>query len=209
MKKAGLAGVETALESGSPRVLKAVKKRIDIDQFQRFCIEAYNMGIQVYVFCMVSLPDEKLEDVDMTISLIKKLSKYIYSAPALQATRILPDAALYNIAKERKVLPDDFDWFKPYTSGTDPKIANPDYSTIPLYLEHLSQADIIEKVHEFDMIAKSNFTQFYSIKRALVSNLRLQNMKYLTLRDFKRKAGKAFIMLISVYRNRVKFKNYQ
>ncbi len=209
MKEAGLIGVETALESGSPRVLKAVKKRIDIDQFERFCIEAYNLWIRVYVFCMVSLPDERLEDVDMTISLIKKLSKYIYAAPGLQATRILPDAALYNIAKERKVLPDDFDWFKPYTSGTDPRIANPDYSTIPLYLEHLSQADIIEKVHEFDMIAKSNFTQFYSIKRALVSNLRLQNMKYLTLRDFKRKAGKAFIMLISVYRNRVKFKNYQ
>tara|TARA_B100002003_G_scaffold30329_1_gene25320 strand:- start:427 stop:1932 length:1506 start_codon:yes stop_codon:yes gene_type:complete len=209
MKKAGLIGVETALESGSPRVLKAVKKRIDIDQFERFCIEAYNLGIRVYVFCMVSLPDERLEDVDMTISLIKKLSKYIYAAPGLQAARILPDAALYNIAKERKVLPDDFDWFKPYTSGTDPRIANPDYSTIPIYLEHLSQADIIKKVHEFDRIAKANFTQFYSIKRALVSNLRLQNMKYLTLRDIRRKADKAFIMLKSVYRNREKFKNYQ
>jgi magnesium-protoporphyrin IX monomethyl ester (oxidative) cyclase len=129
MKKAGLIGVETALESGSPRVLKAIKKRIDIDKFIRFCIEAYNLEIRVFVFCMVSLPDEKLEDVDMTISLINKLSKYIYTVSGLQATRILPDAALYNIAKERKVLPDNFDWFKPYTSEIDPRISNPDYST--------------------------------------------------------------------------------
>jgi len=209
MKKAGLFAVEIALESGSPRVLKAIKKRIDIDQFERFCIEAYNLGIRVFVFCMVSLPDEKLEDVDMTISLIDKLSKYIYTAPGLQATRILPDAALYNIAKERKVLPADFDWFKPYRSGTDPRISNPDYSTVPLYLEHLSQADIIEKINEFDMIAKANFTQYYSVKRAFVSNLRLQNMKYLTLSDLRRKVTKAFVMLKSVYRNREKLKHYQ
>ncbi len=209
MKKAGLFAVEIALESGSPRVLKAVKKRIDIDQFQRFCIEAYNLGIRVFVFCMVSLPDETLEDVDMTISLIDKLSKYIYTAPGLQATRILPDAALYDIAKERKVLPDDFDWFKPYKSGTDPRIANPDYSTVPLYLEHLTQADIINKINEFDMISKANFTQYYSVKRALLSNLRLQNLKYLTLSDLRRKAGKAFVMVKSIYRNRAKFQHYQ
>jgi len=209
MKKAGLIGVETALESGSPRVLKAIKKRIDIDKFTRFCIEAYNLEIKVFVFCMVSLPDEKLEDVDMTISLINKLSKYIYTVSGLQATRILPDAALYNIAKERKVLPDDFDWFKPYTSGTDPRISNPDYSTVPLYLEHLSQADIIEKINKLDMIAKANFTQFYSIKRAFLSNLKLQNMKYITLSDFRRKVGKAFIMLKSAYRNRKELKHFQ
>jgi len=138
----------------------------------------------------------------MTISLINKLSKYIYTVSGLQATRILPDAALYNIAKERKVLPDDFDWFKPYTSGTDPRISNPDYSTVPLYLEHLSQADIVEKINKLDMIAKANFTQFYSIKRAFLSNLKLRNMKYITLSDFRRKVGKAFVMLKSAYRNR-------
>ena len=50
MKKAGLVGIEIALESGSPRVLKSIKKRIDIDQFGRVCKDAYELGIKVSYF---------------------------------------------------------------------------------------------------------------------------------------------------------------
>jgi len=207
MKKAGLVGIEIALESGSPRVLKSIKKRIDIDQFGRVCKDAYELGIKVWVFCLISLPDERVEDVDMTLSVIRRMSRYIYRA-GMQSVRILPDAAIYNIAMERGLLPSDFNWFKPYTNEVDINTSNPYYNTIPLYLEHLSQPEIVEKLNEFDKIVSSRFSNFYSIKRALKSNLKMDTLKGLTLNDLKRKTNKTFVMLKSAYSNRKKLKKY-
>jgi|ETNmetMinimDraft_20_1059909.scaffolds.fasta_scaffold20168_2 magnesium-protoporphyrin IX monomethyl ester (oxidative) cyclase len=203
MRKAGLVGVEVALESGSPRVLKSIRKRINVDQFERFCKEAYRLGIRVYVFCLLSLPDERIEDVDMTLAVIKRVSRYIYYG-GMQTTRILPDAELYSIAKERKVLPDDFDWFKPYTFESESSVSNPFYYSIPVYLEHLSQAEITEKLYEFDEIVKTDFSSFYNFKRTLKANLKSERLRGLTLSDLKRKTGKALVMLKYAYKNRRK-----
>jgi len=208
MKTAGLVGIEIALESGSPRVLKSIKKRINVDLFERVCKEAYKQGIKVWVFCLISLPDEKIEDVDMTLSLIKRMSRYIYLA-GMQSVRILPDAAIYNLAKERNLLPSDFNWFKPYTNEVDPQISNINYNTVPLYLEHLSQPEIIAKLNEFNMIIKAGCSDFHSIKRALKSNLKMEILKNLTLNDLRLKAGKTFVMLKSAYSNRERIKRYQ
>jgi radical SAM superfamily enzyme YgiQ (UPF0313 family) len=208
MKTAGLVGVEIALESGSPRVLKLIKKHIDIDRFERFCKEAYIQGIKVWVFTLISLPGERVEDVDMTLRVIRRMSRYIYLA-GMQSVRILPDAALYNIAKERNLIPSDFDWFKHYANELDSQITNPNYNTIPLYLEHLSQSEIIEKINEFSRIFRSEFSNFHNIKRSLASNLKRHNLKNLTISDLRSKACNAIVMLKSAYRNRGKYKNYQ
>jgi len=208
MKKAGLVGIEIALESGSPRVLKSVKKRIDVDLFELICKDAYKLGIKVFVFCLISLPDEKIEDVDMTLSVIRRMSRYIYRA-SMQSVRILPDAALYNIAKERNLLSSDFNWFKPYTNEVDSQASNSYYNTIPLYLEHMSQAEIIEKLNEFDKIVSTSFSNLNVIKRALKSNMKMDVLKNLTLNDLRRKTCKIFAMLKSAYSNREKLKKYQ
>jgi radical SAM superfamily enzyme len=208
MKKAGLVGIEIALESGSPRVLKSVKKRIDIDLFERICKEAYKLGIKVFVFCLISLPDEKIEDVDMTLSAIRRMSRYIYQA-SMQSVRILPDAAIYNIAMKRGLLPSDFDWFKPYTNEVDLQASNPYYNTIPLYLEHLSQAEITEKLNEFDKLVSTRFSNFNVIKRALKTNMKMDVLRNLTLNDLRHKTRKTFVMLKSAYSNRKKLKKYQ
>jgi magnesium-protoporphyrin IX monomethyl ester (oxidative) cyclase len=207
MKKAGLIGVEVALESGSPRVLKAIKKKISLKHFERFCEAAYSLRIRVFAFCMISLPDEKIEDVDMTISVIKKLSKYIYSLSGLQATRILPDASIYNIAKERNILPADFSWFKPYERQIDPRISSEHYKNVPLYLEHLTTEDILRKINEFEGITRTEIACFYSFKRALKRNLKIVNIKKMSLRDIIDKACKAFVMLGAAYRNKHKEKS--
>jgi hypothetical protein len=204
MKKAGLIGVKIALESGSPRVLKAIKKKISLKHFERFCEAAYSLRIRVFAFCMISLPDEKIEDVDMTISVIKKLSKYIHSLSGLQATRILPDASIYNIAKERGILPADFSWFKPYEKQIDPRITSEHYKNVPLYLEHLTTEDILRKINEFNNVTRAEIASFYSFKRALKRNLNIANIKKMSLRDIRDKACKAFVMLRASYRNKHK-----
>ena len=204
MKKAGLIGVKIALESGSPRVLKAIKKKISLKHFERFCEAAYSLRIRVFAYCMISLPDEKIEDVDMTISVIKKLSKYIHSLSGLQATRILPDASIYNIAKERDILPADFSWFKPYEKQIDPRITSEHYKNVPLYLEHLTTEDILRKINEFNNVTRAEIASFYSFKRALKGNLNIANIKKMSLRDIRDKACKAFVMLRAAYRNKHK-----
>jgi len=207
MKKAGLIGVEVALESGSPRVLKAIKKKISLVHFERFCKAAYSLRIRVFAFCMISLPSEKIEDVDMTISVIRKLSKYIYSLSGLQATRILPDASIYYIAKERNILPADFSWFEPYEIRIDPRISSEHYKNVPLYLEHLTTEDILRKINEFESVTRTEIASIYSFKRALKRNLKIANIKKMSLRDIRDKAYKAFVMLGSAYRNKHKEKS--
>ena len=206
MKKAGLIGVEVALESGSPRVLKAIKKKISLAHFERFCEAAYSLRIRVFVFCMISLPEEKIEDVDMTISVIRKLSKYIYSLSGLQATRILPDASIYQIAKERNILPSDFSWFEPYERQINPRISSEHYKNVPLYLEHLTTEDIIRKINEFESVTRTEIASFYSFKRALMRNLKITSIKKMSLRDIRDKTYKAFNMLVTACMNRHKEK---
>jgi hypothetical protein len=207
MKKAGLIGVEIALESGSPEVLKAIKKRINLEQFEGFCKEAFRLGIIIYTFCMISLPDERKEDVDMTLSFLRKMSKYIYVA-GMQPTRILPDAAIYQIAKERSLLPEDFDWFKPYTNNLDSSTSNKYYNTIPMYIEHLTNDDIQNKLLEFDLITKTEFSYIHLLKRAIKENLRFSTLKQLSPDDIKRKIYKTVIMIKNIIKNREKLKKY-
>ena len=143
----------------------------------------------------------------MTLSVIRKLSKYIYLA-GMQSVRILPYVAIYNIAMKRGLLPSDFSWFKHYTNEVDSQASNSCSNTIPLYLEHLSQAEIIEKLNEFDKIVSTRFSSFNSIKRALKSNMKMDVLKNITLNELRHKTSKAFAMLKSAYSNRGKLKRY-
>jgi hypothetical protein len=127
----------------------------------------------------------------------------------MQATRILPDAAIYQIAKERNLLPENFDWFKPYINKLNSRFSNKYYSTIPMYIEHLTTDDIQNKIFEFDLITKTEFSYFYNLKRALKANLKFSTLKQLSLDDIKRKTYKVILMIKNIMKNREKLKKYQ
>ena len=127
----------------------------------------------------------------------------------MQSVRILSYVAIYNIAMKRGLLPSDFDWFKPYTNEVDLQASNPYYSTIPLYLEHLSQVEITEKLNEFDKLVSARFSDFNIIKRALKTNMKMDVLKNLTLNDLRLKTRKTFVMFKSAYSNREKLKKFQ
>ncbi|MAG85798.1 MAG: hypothetical protein CMB97_00055 [Flavobacteriaceae bacterium] len=177
MRRAGLISVEIGLESASPKVLKSVKKNINLKQFVNFVIEAHNLGIKIYVFCMVSLPDETLDDVNMTIGLIRKIAPYI-SYAGLQTTRILPDASLYSMAKERGVIPADFCWFSSFSRESTEDVDRR-YDSLPVYYEHLTAKQIVQKVKEFNQametfstinivfLRKAQFREFFRLQNYL------------------------------------------
>ena len=176
---AGLESVEIGLESGSPKVLKAIKKNIILDQVESFCEEASRLGIKVFVFCMISLPDETLDDVDMTIKFIRNIKSHISNA-GMQATRILPDAALYQMAKDRGVLLKEFSWFSHYQRSSRGE-SNPIYDTLPLYMEHLSVDDIRRKRAEFKNALSSVVRIYNDIKMSISMKNVVSAKKYMTL----------------------------
>ncbi len=207
MKKAGLDSIEVGLESASPLVLKCIKKNINLDHLENLCKNAYKLKIKVFLFCMISLPDEKIEDVDMTISFIKKVSKYVHSI-GTQVTRITPDAAIFEIAKKKNIIPQDFNWFKPYTIPDElHEIAkNPLHYTVPVYLEHLTVRDVANKLKEFKKVSESDFVYLDTIIRLIRNQLSIEKLRELTLKSFIRKSFKGSKKLISACRNYSKHK---
>lgn len=208
MKKAGLISVEIGLESGSPKVLKSIKKNISLEQFEKFCKEAYALKIKIFVFCMISLPDETPEDFDMTLNLLKRLSKYIYHV-GIQPTRIQPDAALVNIAKERGIIPKDFNWFKPYQFEHIDKMSTYPFRHLPHYLEHFTPQEISDKLREYEKSNIGDFFFFYNYKESIFYNLRYDVIRNLTLKDIARKAQKAIKLFMASVNNLNKAKYYK
>ncbi len=204
MRKAGLVAVEIGLESASPKILKSIKKNINLDQFERFCREAHGLGIKIYVFTMLSLPDETTDDVDKTLDCLRKMAKYIYFA-TMQVTRILPDAALCQMAKDRNIFPEDFNWFRPYIRDIDIASSHKSYNTIPIYRELLSENDIKEKLEEYEKLRIKHFTYSENIKEILIACMKMSVLKNISTKQCVRLCNK----MISAYKNTKKEKYYR
>jgi radical SAM superfamily enzyme YgiQ (UPF0313 family) len=198
MRRAGLESVEIGLESGSPKVLKSIRKNIKLEEVEAFCKLAHELGIRVWVFCMVSLPDETPEDAQMTIDFVKKIAPFITNT-GMQTTRITPDAALCQMAKDRGVLPRDFDWFAPYETphGT---LSRPWDATLPVYLEHLNVEQICDYHEQFKRITSVDLANFASFWRGMKYNLSPRGLRNLTPAEFVRKSRMAGVMFVNALR---------
>ena len=128
MRKAGCIRISYGVESGSPRILKIVKKNITIEQVKEAVQLSSDAGMAVVTNFMVNLPDETMDDLKQTIDLMKYLHKIKNSYPAYGFTVIYPGTELEIMAKERGIMPKDFSWNGPYHSpkykvaGTDPTL---------------------------------------------------------------------------------------
>ena len=160
MAQAGCVSINFALESGSRKVLKTLRKEIDPQQCVHFARECNNLNIKSLVFVMVSLPDEEESDAIQTLDVLREIAPFAnYIAPSV--TQILPGTELETIAKDRGVLPAGFSW-------SDESVCH-SYSDLaprmnPIYLEHLSIRFIRNWLQEFDQI---RFAQYCTYKDLL------------------------------------------
>ena len=200
MAEAGCISLEVALESGSEKVLKTIKKKIDVEQYKTFVKWAHGLGMKVWVFTMMSFPDETPEEVDMTLEVMKETAPYVYEF-GLQVARILPDASLYPIARQRGVLPEDFNWFDEKFADFQSRLnKTADYDTIPLYIDSMSEEVLLEKLKEYEAIKLEYYTQPEIFWDGVLQELKLRKLKKLTLREFLRKCGVGAKMAITVTR---------
>lgn len=73
MKKAGLVQLDFGVESGSPAMLREIKKAITVSQTREAFGLCRNKGIRTYANIMYNLPHETEDDVKMTNQLIDEI----------------------------------------------------------------------------------------------------------------------------------------
>lgn len=134
MKSAGCESVEFGLESGSPKVLKAIRKGIALPRVEAFAKVCYELGLKTQVFNMISLPEELPEDAQMTLDVLARIEKYV-STFTFATTMVFPGTQLEIEARQKKILPEGFTWFDRAFNNGHPDLA---LSHMPLYFECLT-----------------------------------------------------------------------
>ena len=168
MAEAGCVSLDFAIESGSEKVLKAIRKNINIPQALEFARECKNLGIRTLVFLMVSLPDEKEEDAMETLKVTEQLSRYT-KYTTLSVAQIVPGTELEKLARERNILPKDFSWYDQRFHHAHSDLA---YENLPIYLENLS-VDFIRKFKkEFNALNDRSFTTLPDLVRMMKKGMR-------------------------------------
>ncbi len=139
MADAGCYSLSYGVESGSPRILKAIDKKITVDKVISFARHCHELDIKAAGLFMYSLPGETIKDVQQTIALVKEVLQYSQSICA-NLTLIYPGTHLETIAKERGVLPKDFSWNTYYYSDISKRLGV--FPEIPVYIEKLSVREL-------------------------------------------------------------------
>lgn len=108
MRKAGCNLIEFGVESGSPLILKKIKKQISISQIIKAFKLAKKYNLKTLAFIMVGNPGESKKTVEQTIKLLNKIRP---DYMGVAATRIYPQTELFDMAKRKGLINDEY-WFK-------------------------------------------------------------------------------------------------
>lgn len=102
VKKSGCTIVAMGIESGSEKILSMIKKGITPEQVIKAVKRCDKFGIRPMCSFMIGLPHETKEDMEKTLSLIKKIKRISSSAVVIgpQPYRPYPGSILYNEIKD-------------------------------------------------------------------------------------------------------------
>jgi len=106
MVDAGCIRICFGVESGSPRMLKLIKKNISLVQVRNAFKWAHEVGVKLIdgAFMVGSHPSEDLEDVRMTVDLINEIKPHFWSFTILVP---FPGTEVYRMMKEKGYISDE------------------------------------------------------------------------------------------------------
>jgi radical SAM superfamily enzyme YgiQ (UPF0313 family) len=112
MKAAGCHEFAYAPESGSPRTLKAIKKRVTLDKLYASAQAAMGAGINVGCFFILGFPHETWRDVAYTYKAIARCALLGFSTVNVNAFSPQPNTELYRalLGSGSIKLDDDYFW---------------------------------------------------------------------------------------------------
>lgn len=105
MVKSGCEHIALGIESGSPRILKTIGKKIKVEQIINAFDLLKELSLSRGAYLMVGNPGEDRESVDETIQLVRRLK---LDVPSVAVAEIYPGTQLYEIAKEKGFITDDY-----------------------------------------------------------------------------------------------------
>lgn len=79
-RRGGLYRVELGVESGSPRILSAMNKKITVDQIRNVLSNLAYAGIKTTTYWVIGYPGETEEDFQLTLDLVEEMRDDIYEA---------------------------------------------------------------------------------------------------------------------------------
>ena len=146
MKKAGCHYIKYGVESGSQRILDAMKKGITLEEARRAFAISRKFGIKTQAFFMLGLPWETDEHISKTIEFAKELNP-----DSAQFAVVIPHPGteLYDLCKEKRWLKfsswEDFDCRKPLIETENLSIERIDKYRIQCYKEFYFRPSFIFK----------------------------------------------------------------
>lgn len=106
IKEAGCVQLNIGVESGSPKIIESIGKKITNEQI----INAYGLcekyGVPAKIYLMVGLPGENKDTIKETIRLIKIIKSGMFSIPFI--FQLYPGTQIYEDAKKKGFINDDF-----------------------------------------------------------------------------------------------------
>jgi radical SAM superfamily enzyme YgiQ (UPF0313 family) len=106
MRKAGCLSVSFGVESGSPEILRNIKKNVAIEDTIKTFKLCKESGMITWAFLMVGNVGETRHTVEMTKELVKKIRPFGCS---VAVTTPIPGTELYEYAKSKNMLTSDED----------------------------------------------------------------------------------------------------
>jgi radical SAM superfamily enzyme YgiQ (UPF0313 family) len=130
MKQAGINWVAYGFESGSERVLKAVKKAYDLDSVQKVVRMTYDQGLNIVSNFIFGLPEDNFNSMHKTLALAQEINAEWCN---LYTTMAYPGSKIYEEAlKNNCQLPDSWHGFSQYS-----------YESFPLSTKYLSSGEVL------------------------------------------------------------------
>jgi radical SAM superfamily enzyme YgiQ (UPF0313 family) len=123
MKKSGCYRIDYGVESGSPKILRNIKKGQTVEQIEMAFKLTHEAGIKPRAYLVVGSPGEDEATIEETVKLMEKIKPY--DTHSGQILWILPDTEVYELAKSKGIISDDF-WIENdsviyYTGDSDDK----------------------------------------------------------------------------------------
>lgn len=144
LKKANCKGLYFGLESGSKKILETYRKNITIEDIINTSNLVYNSGIAMVTSIMIGLPQETAEDIESTLSLMKKIKTHIFD---INSYVPLPGTVLYDNMKKDKNI--NMDW---------KKLGYKSYANF--FSNHITQDELQNYLHRAYEIAEETLTKF-------------------------------------------------
>lgn len=181
LKKVGCELIEFGVETGSPRLLKLIKKDITVEMIQKAFQNCKKVGIHTSTLFMVGLPTETKEELDMTIKLLDSLPAH-YRVGAI--FKPYPKTEIFDFCVKEGLfkLPAMNDFGKMFSfDSTDLNVSN-----IPIdYLKKASPYHFFQQnvLNEFKEVFKSGDIKL--ILKVLRANFYAVNIKAFILGAFR------------------------